>query len=89
MNLEQVLKKVVAGETLTQEETDFLKGYKENGGIPKDRLDREINAKKEAEEKAAQAEKDISRKKRSGNRRTNNDAQRLQFFRLWEHLFSL
>jgi len=57
MNIADILKKVVAGTTLSQEENDFLKSYKEGAGIPKERLDREIQAKKDAEAAKAEAEK--------------------------------
>jgi len=48
MKLTDILKKVTAGETLTQEEKDFLDGYKPEE-IPKSRLDQEIAKRKEAE----------------------------------------
>ena len=59
MNIADILKKVTKGDALTDEETKFLKEYKEpTGSIPLERLNREIDAKKEVETKLAQAEKE-------------------------------
>ncbi len=59
MKITDILRKITNGETLTQEESEFAASYQEPaaGGIPKDRLDREIQAKKDAEARAEAAEK--------------------------------
>lgn len=48
MKLTDILKKVTAGEEISQEEKDFLTAYKPEE-IPKSRLDQEIAKRKEAE----------------------------------------
>lgn len=54
MDLQTILKKVVAKETLTAEELDFLdKHNPDENRIPKDRLDKEIKKREAAEAEAA------------------------------------
>ena len=54
MKLADVLKKVAAGEKLTDEELDFLRNYKEDESrIPKTRLDEEISRRKASDEHAS------------------------------------
>ena len=62
MNIQEILKKVVAKETLTAEELDYLKSYeppKEDGRIPKDRLDKEIEKRKAAEDSKTKLEEQL------------------------------
>jgi len=51
MNLAEVLKKAAQGVELSQDEKDFLIGYRPEG-IPKNRLDAEIAKRKEAENRS-------------------------------------
>ena len=50
MKIEDILKKIAKGEELTDEEKKFAEGWKDDK-IPKDRLDSEIEKRKEAERK--------------------------------------
>lgn len=58
MTIQDILKKIAAGETLTAEEIEFVKknqGESDEGNdkrIPKERLDKEIKKRQEAEESA-------------------------------------
>ena len=62
MTIQEILKKVVAKEELTAEELDYLKSYeplKEDGRIPKDRLDKEIEKRKAAEDSKTKLEEQL------------------------------
>jgi len=62
MTIQEILKKVVAKEELTAEELDYLKSYeppKEDGRIPKDRLDKEIEKRKAAEDSRSKLEEQL------------------------------
>ena len=53
MTIQEILKKIAAGETLTAEEIEFVKNQEGEGNenrIPKDRLDKEIKKRQDAEE---------------------------------------
>lgn len=50
MKIEDILKKIAEGKELTEEEKEFAKNWKDEK-IPKDRLDTEIEKRKEAERK--------------------------------------
>ena len=49
MELRDVIAKIVAGEELTDEEKKYLADWKDDGRIPKSRLDQEIQKRKDAE----------------------------------------
>lgn len=61
MKLREILDKAAKGEKLTEEETKFLAEYKEpeEGRIPKERLDREIAKRNEAEQKLKDAQEKL------------------------------
>lgn len=54
MELKEVVAKIVAGETLTDEEKKYLADWKDDGRIPKSRLDQEIQKRKDAEGKGSE-----------------------------------
>ena len=51
MELKEVIAKIVAGEQLTDDEKKYLADWKDDGRIPKSRLDQEIQKRKDAEGK--------------------------------------
>jgi len=59
MKLTDILKKVTAGEEISQEEKDFLTAYKPEE-IPKSRLDQEILKRREAETKKQELETELN-----------------------------
>ena len=61
MEIAEILKKVTAKETLTDEELEFLKKFDPNDAsrIPKDRLDKEIEKRKAAEKNAGELNEQI------------------------------
>lgn len=65
MTIQEILKKIAAGETLTAEEIEFVKknqGESDEGNdkrIPKERLDKEIKKRQEAEESAKKLNEQI------------------------------
>jgi len=66
MTIQEILKKIAAGETLTAEEIEFVKKNQgesdndnNNGRIPKERLDKEIKKRQEAEESAKKLNEQI------------------------------
>ena len=61
MEIAEILKKVAAKETLTDEELEFLKKFDPNDAsrIPKDRLDKEIEKRKAAEKNASDLNEQI------------------------------
>lgn len=65
MNIQEILKKVVAKEELTAEELDYLKSYEpeKDGRIPKDRLDKEIEKRKAAEDSKTKLEEQLEEMK--------------------------
>ena len=54
MELKEVIAKIVAGEQLTDDEKKYLADWKDDGRIPKARLDQEIQKRKDAEGKQSE-----------------------------------
>ncbi len=54
MDIKEVIAKIVAGEELTDEEKKYLADWKDDGRIPKSRLDQEIQRRKDAEGKGSE-----------------------------------
>lgn len=62
MNIKEILAKVAKGEKLSAEEIEFVQKYDpdENGRIPKDRLDKEIEKRKAAESEQQRLESELA-----------------------------
>ena len=63
MNIKEILGKIAKGEKLSAEEIDFVAKWEvpdDNGRIPKDRLDKEIEKRKAAESEQARLESELA-----------------------------